>query len=103
MFQLTTNITKIKVALRKYLKSYKDKTQAQLKEVEEKITQFYEDNVSGSIFNVQLSQLWAYESSHRSILEKEEKTRRLKRRSIHINDDDNNKKLFHQFVKNQKT
>jgi hypothetical protein len=84
--------------MKHWLKSYKDRTQAQLKEAKDKIACFYKDNALGPLFNIQLDRLRAYESTYHTILEKEEQTWRQKSRVVSIKEGDNNTKCFHQFA-----
>jgi len=54
MCQFSESIARVKATMKHWLKSYKDRTQAQLKEAKDKIACFYKDNALGPLLNIQL-------------------------------------------------
>jgi hypothetical protein len=52
--QFAANIARVKATIKRWLKTYVKRTQAQLKEVEEKISHFYKEIKCGSLSNSEL-------------------------------------------------
>ena len=97
MKQFVDNIQKIKEVIKGWDQVYNAKSQVELKEVEEGIRNFFEENSFNTFSQEDLETLKVLKGKRRGLLETDEIAWRLKSRPIWLKEGVNNTKLFHKY------